>query len=56
VEFGLERLASLWAQHAAAELPPDETLRHLIEDISTYNAGKLRDDASLIVVSWHGPR
>ena len=53
-EFGLERLASLWEQHAASGMAPDETLRRLVEDITTYNAGKLRDDASLIVVSWQG--
>lgn len=53
-EFGLERLASLWEQHAASDMAPDETLRRLVEDITAYNAGKLRDDASLMVISWQG--
>lgn len=55
-EFGLDRLAGLWEQHAASGMAPDETLRRLIEDISAYNAGKLRDDASLMVLSWQGHR
>lgn len=53
-EFGLERLASLWEQHAASGMAPDETLRRLVENITAYNAGKLRDDASLMVLSWQG--
>jgi hypothetical protein len=53
-EFGLERLVRLLEQHAASALGPDETLRLLVEDIIAYNAGRLRDDASLILVCWQG--
>jgi hypothetical protein len=55
-EFGLERLADLWEQHASTSQSHDEVLRRLVEDVTTYNAGKLRDDASLVVVCWHGRR
>lgn len=54
-EFGAQRLADLWEKHSLSSHSADEVLRRLVEDVSTYNAGKLRDDASLMVVRWHGP-
>jgi hypothetical protein len=53
-EFGVERLADLWEQNSASSHSPDEVLRRLVEAVTAYSAGKLRDDASLMVVSWLG--
>ena len=54
-EFGTDRLADLWSLHTSSGLLPDEILRRLIEAVTTFNAGKLRDDASLLQISWLGP-
>lgn len=51
-EFGVERLMGAWERHAASEQELDEVLRCLVEEILSHSAGKLRDDASLMLVSW----
>ncbi|HLG67356.1 MAG TPA: PP2C family protein-serine/threonine phosphatase [Acidimicrobiales bacterium] len=53
-EFGVERLVERVEHHAASGAAPDEMLRRLLDDVMDYNARKLRDDASLLLVSWHG--
>lgn len=53
-EFGVERLVDALERHAASHEQPDEVLRRLVEEVTTYNAGKLRDDASLMLLSWSG--
>ena len=53
-EFGVDRLAGAWERLAASEHQPDEVLRRLVEEVMAYNARKLRDDASLMLVSWRG--
>ena len=55
-EFGVDRLADAWERQAATHAQPDEVLRRLVEEIVSYNAGGLRDDASLMLLSWTGPR
>ena len=52
-EFGVDRLATAWERHASTDQQADEVLRRLVEEVTTYNAGKLRDDASLMLVSWN---
>jgi serine phosphatase RsbU (regulator of sigma subunit) len=54
-EFGGERLARLWEQQWASGLPPEEVLRRVVESIIEFSAGKLRDDATLMQLSWFGP-
>jgi hypothetical protein len=54
-EFGVDRLASVWEQQSASGQPPDEILRRLVEAVIDYNAGKLRDDATLVQLCWSGP-
>jgi serine phosphatase RsbU (regulator of sigma subunit) len=54
-EFGIDRLASVWEQQSASGQPPDEVLRRLVEAVIEYNAGKLRDDATLVELCWYGP-
>ena len=51
-EFGIERLAGSWERQAASDQAPDEVLRRVVEGVAQYSAGKLRDDASLLLVTW----
>jgi Stage II sporulation protein E (SpoIIE) len=53
-EFGVDRLAERFEHHAASDAEPDEVLRRLVDDVSDYNAHKLRDDASLLLLRWSG--
>lgn len=53
-EFGVERLIDAWERYDASDLPADEVLRRLVEEVTTYSAGKLRDDASLMLLCWNG--
>ncbi len=53
-EFGVERLVDAWQRRAASEDQPDEVLRRLVDDVTSFSAGKLRDDASLVLLSWNG--
>ena len=55
-EFGIDRLAERFERHAASDAEPDEVLRRLVDDVTDYNAHRLRDDASLILLSWNGER
>lgn len=53
-EFGVDRLAERFEHHAASDALPDEVLRRLVDDVLGYNAHKLRDDASLMLLRWNG--
>lgn len=53
-EFGVERLIDAWERQSASHEQPDEVLRRLVEEVMSYNAGKLRDDASVVLLSWSG--
>lgn len=53
-EFGIDRLANLWERHSTSSPSSDEVLRRLVEAITSYSAGKLRDDASLMLIGWQG--
>ena len=50
--FGLERLADFVIRHSSALLPPPETMRRLNRAIVDYQQGRLRDDATVILVEW----
>ncbi len=54
-EYGVERLANAWEQQSASGQSPDEILRRLVEAVVEYNAGELRDDATVMQLSWTGP-
>jgi hypothetical protein len=54
-EFGIERLAWTWEQEWASERPPEEVLRRLVQAVSAFSAGRLRDDATLLQLCWFGP-
>jgi hypothetical protein len=51
-EFGLDRLIDFAERHASAGLPVPETLRRLSHDLLGHQYGPLRDDATLLLLSW----
>jgi Stage II sporulation protein E (SpoIIE) len=53
--FGVERLVNMWGQQAASNQPPEEILRRLVAAILDFNGGRLRDDATLLLLCWYSP-
>ncbi|BBA95566.1 putative serine phosphatase [Actinacidiphila reveromycinica] len=54
-EFGLDRLTDFLIRHHADDLSVPETLRRLVRHHLDYHDGRLRDDATVMLVEWHGP-
>ncbi|MBE1530900.1 PP2C family protein-serine/threonine phosphatase [Actinomadura algeriensis] len=54
-EFGLARFVDFIIRHDAAGLPVPETLRRLIRGILEHHEDRLDDDATVLLVEWHGP-
>jgi hypothetical protein len=54
--FGLRRLADFIIQHSATGLPAVETMRRLNHAILDYQHGRLRDDATAVLVEWQPSR
>ncbi|WP_335972483.1 PP2C family protein-serine/threonine phosphatase [Streptomyces sp. CA2R106] len=54
-EFGLDRLTDFLIRHHADDLPVPETLRRLVRHHLDYHDGLLRDDATVMLLEWHGP-
>lgn len=53
--FGVERLADLAGQHASDQLDPEEIIRHIVRAVLDQQNDRLADDATLLLVQWHGP-
>lgn len=53
--FGQERLVDLVTRNLAAGLPAPETMRRVTHALLEHQAGDLDDDATLLLVEWHGP-
>ncbi|WP_248958282.1 PP2C family protein-serine/threonine phosphatase [Sphaerisporangium perillae] len=53
-EFGLARFADFVIRSAMDGLPVQETLRRLIRSILKYHDQQLQDDATVLLVEWHG--
>jgi serine phosphatase RsbU (regulator of sigma subunit) len=53
--FGVDRIIDMWEQQSASDQPPEEILRRLVAAILDFNGGKLRDDATLLLLCWYGP-
>lgn len=53
--FGVERLADLAGQHASDQLEPEEIVRRLARSVIEHQHDQLADDATLVLVQWHGP-
>jgi serine phosphatase RsbU (regulator of sigma subunit) len=54
--FGEERLADFVVRAEAAGDPPPETLRRLMVSVLDHQAGRLQDDASIVLVEWRTGR
>jgi serine phosphatase RsbU (regulator of sigma subunit) len=54
--FGLRRLADFITRHSASGLPAAETMRRLNHAILEYQDGRLRDDATAVLVEWQPDR
>ena len=52
--FGVERLTDMWEKESASGQTPEEILRRLVTAILGFNGGKLRDDATLLLLCWYG--
>lgn len=53
--FGQERLVDMVIRNLAAGLPAPETMRRVVHALLDHQAGDLDDDATLLLVEWHGP-
>ncbi|MEV5745994.1 PP2C family protein-serine/threonine phosphatase [Microbispora rosea] len=53
-EFGLGRFIEFMIKQNAAGLPVPETLRRLIRTVLEYHDNRLHDDATVLLVEWHG--
>lgn len=53
-EFGLDHFIDFVIRHNADGLPVPETLRRLIRHVLDYHQGRLQDDATVLLVEWHG--
>ena len=52
--FGVERLVDMIARTSAAATPAPETMRRLLHAILDHQEGELQDDATIVVMEWHG--
>ncbi|MFA1544812.1 PP2C family protein-serine/threonine phosphatase [Actinomadura chokoriensis] len=53
-EFGLPRFIDFLIKRNADGLSAPETLRRLIHNILEHHAGRLDDDATVLLLEWHG--
>ncbi|HEX2313968.1 MAG TPA: PP2C family protein-serine/threonine phosphatase [Thermomonospora sp.] len=54
-EFGLQRFIDFVIRHTADGHPIPETLRRLIRTLLDHHVEPLRDDATVLLLEWHGP-
>ncbi|MBC7596164.1 MAG: serine/threonine-protein phosphatase [Kineosporiaceae bacterium] len=52
--FGIDRLAELVIRHLAGGLAAPETMRRVVRELFAHQQGPLVDDASLLLLQWHG--
>jgi serine phosphatase RsbU (regulator of sigma subunit) len=52
--FGLDGLADYVTRYAFDALPAPETLRRLIHAVLAHQDGQLTDDATVVLIEWHG--
>ncbi|MYW03021.1 SpoIIE family protein phosphatase [Streptomyces sp. SID3343] len=53
--FGLDRFLDFLIRHHADALPVPETLRRLVRGVLSFHENALDDDATVLVLEWHGP-
>jgi serine phosphatase RsbU (regulator of sigma subunit) len=54
-ESGLDAFLDFLLRHHAEDLPVPETLRRLVSSILDHHHGTLPDDATVLLLEWHGP-
>ena len=54
--FGQDRLVDLISRNLAAGLAAPETMRRVVHALLDHQAGDLDDDATLLLVEWHGTK
>ncbi|WUH97187.1 serine/threonine-protein phosphatase [Spirillospora sp. NBC_00431] len=54
-EFGLHRFVDFIIKREADGMPVPETLRRLVRSILEHHEGRLDDDATVLILEWHGP-
>ena len=54
-EFGLEHLMDLFVRESASGRHASEVLRRLVRACRDFQGGRLRDDATLLLLEWAGP-
>ncbi|MGY1604927.1 PP2C family protein-serine/threonine phosphatase [Geodermatophilus sp. SYSU D00815] len=54
--FGEERLADFVVRAESAGDPPPETLRRLMASVMEHQAGRLQDDATIVLAEWRSGR
>ena len=52
--FGIDRLADITGQCASDQFPPEEVVRKLVQGVLDHQGAALRDDATVMLVEWHG--
>jgi serine phosphatase RsbU (regulator of sigma subunit) len=52
--FGIDRFIGLVEEAARSARPSGSILRQLINEVLTYQDNRLRDDATILWVTWHG--
>lgn len=54
-EFGVDRLLDLLVRECGSGLLASEVLRRLVQACLEFQGGRLRDDATLLLLEWGGP-
>jgi serine phosphatase RsbU (regulator of sigma subunit) len=52
--FGVGRLSGLLEREAAGTRQPEELLRRLVRELPGHQGGRLRDDATVLLLRWTG--
>ncbi len=54
--FGIDRLTDLVGRHASDHIEPEEVVRRVAQAVVEHQTTALDDDATLVLLQWHGPR
>jgi len=54
-EFGLDRLMDMFVRESGSGMLATEVLRRLVHTCLEFQGGRLRDDATLLLLEWSGP-
>ena len=53
--FGIDRLVDFATRALGDQLPAAETVRRLVHAILAHQQDCLQDDATVLLLQWHGP-